>query len=166
MSARKTWIWIVVGCLGTGVVGLMAVAGAGVYFVAQHIQSERSTAADALGAFDGAATRFRDQRPLYELDGADEPRLVRPLRTLPTGGAQADALCILAWDPDGERLVRASLPFWLLSVGHGKMRVAGAESGFDLNRLNLDPDQLRRIGPALVFDFRGREGGRVLLWTQ
>ena len=166
MSSRKTWIWIVVGCLGTGVVVLLAVAGAGVYFVAHHIHSERSTATDALGAFDAATTRFRNQRPLYEVDSAEEPRLARPLAELPTASDEPDALWILAWDPDDERLVRVSLPFWMLGVGQAKMKLAGSESGFDLNRLNLDTSELRRIGPALVFDFRGREGVRVLLWTQ
>ena len=37
MALRKKWIWIVVIFLGMCVVGLMAVAGAGVYFVASAI---------------------------------------------------------------------------------------------------------------------------------
>jgi hypothetical protein len=166
MASRKTWVWIVGGCFGTGVAALMAIAGAGIYFVAHHIHSERSTNADALSAFDSAAAPFRDQRALYELDSSEQPRLARPLTDLPTAAPKPDSLRILAWDPDDERLVRVSLPFWMLRVGHTRMSVTGSEHDFDLGRLNLDPEELQRIGPALVFDFRSREGARVLLWTQ
>lgn len=165
MAAKKTWIWIVVACLAAAVVALIAVAAAGVYFVAHHIQTERSSSADALEAFDVVTGSFGGRRPLYELDGSEQPRLARPLTDLPTSVREADALWILAWNPDDERLVRVSLPLWVLGVGRAKMELAG-EHGFDLRRLELDGDELRRIGPALVFDFRSREGTRVLLWTQ
>jgi hypothetical protein len=166
MTSRKNWVWIVVACVAAGAGVLTAVAGAGIYFVAPHIQSDRSTSADALTAFDSAAAPFRNQRALYELDSADEPRLTRPLSELPTAGSRPAALQILAWDPDAERLVRVSLPFWVLRLGRAKMSMTGAGQDFDLSRLHLDADELQRIGPALVFDFRGREGARVLLWTQ
>jgi hypothetical protein len=38
--------------------------------------------------------------------------------------------------------------------------------GFDLKELDLDVKELRRIGPALVHDFRDTSGERVLIWTQ
>ena len=59
-----------------------------------------------------------------------------------------------------------NLPFWILRMGHRRMPVGRRERGFDLNRLNLDVDELERIGPALVFDFRNQDGVRVLVWTQ
>ena len=46
------------------------------------------------------------------------------------------------------------------------MRIAHGANGFDFERLNLDVDELERIGPALVFDFRNQDGARVLLWTR
>jgi hypothetical protein len=46
------------------------------------------------------------------------------------------------------------------------VRVMREANGFDFQRLNLDVDELERIGPALVFDFRNQDGVRVLLWTQ
>jgi hypothetical protein len=165
-SSRKTWVWIVAGGLGAVLAFLIALAGAGVYFVSRHIHSERMTSGDALTAFEAAAMPFGTRRPLYELDSSEEPRLARPLEQLPTAPRPADSLSILAWDPESERLVRVSLPFWSLRLGRMKMSVTGAEQRFDLARLHLDVDELARIGPALVFDFRGREGVRVLLWTQ
>jgi hypothetical protein len=165
-SSRKTWVWIVAGSLGAVLAVLIALAGAGVYFVSHHIHSERLTSADALTAFEAAAAPFGTRRPLYELDSSEEPRLARPLGELPTAPRPAESLAILAWDPESERLVRVSLPFWTLRLGHMKMSLSSAEQRFDLARLHLDVDELGRIGPSLVFDFRGREGARVLLWTQ
>lgn len=165
-SSRKTWIWIIAGALGVLLAVLIALAGAGVYFVSHHIHTERSTSADALTAFDAALVPFGTRAPLYELDSSEEPRLTRPLGQLPTAARPADSLSLLAWDPETERLVRVSLPFWSLRLGQMKMSVSGAEQRFDLGKLHLDVDELARIGPSLVFDFRGREGVRVLLWTQ
>jgi hypothetical protein len=165
MAPRKTWIWIVVGSLVAGVLALIAVAGAGLYFVSKHIHTEPTTSGAALRAFDDVAARFSGRRPLYELDSAEQPHLAQPLEDLPTAGAAPDALRILAWDPEEQRLVRVSLPLWMLHVGHAKMALAG-DDVFDLGRLQLDGNELRRIGPALVFDFRSRDGVRVLLWTQ
>jgi hypothetical protein len=59
-----------------------------------------------------------------------------------------------------------SLPLWLLRLGHQHAVVAGDDGrGFDLERLDLDADELARIGPTLVFDLRNRDGVRVLVWT-
>jgi hypothetical protein len=166
MASRRTWLWIVVGVLGFGIFCLIAVAGAGVYFVSRHIKTERVTNADAIRAFDDVKARFPGAVPLYELDNTEQPRMVHPLTDLPSSNAKPDQLWLLAWDPDDERLVKLSLPFWVLTVGSQKMEVAGRGRDFDLDRLKLDPRELERIGPRLVFDFRDRDGARVLLWTQ
>lgn len=166
MATRKTWIWVVVGVAGMGVVTLLAVAGSGVYFVTHHIHSEHATSPDAIHSFQSVLTSLGPARPLYELDAADEPRLVRPFREVPSAAVRPDTLWLLAFDPEQERLVRVSLPFWLLRIGSRKMRVMHGSNGFDLERLNLDMDELERIGPALVFDYRNQDGARVLLWTR
>ena len=93
-------------------------------------------------------------------------RYVEVMRGLGYSSLTADTLYMLAWDPDQSRLVRVSLPFWLLRIGRHKVRVMREANGFDFQRLNLDVDELERIGPALVFDFRNQDGVRVLLWTQ
>ena len=165
MASRRTWVWIILGVLGFCVFCLMAAAGAGVYFVSRHIKTERVTNADAIRAFDEIKARFPGA-PLYELDNTEQPRVVRPLTELPSANSKPEHLWLLAWDPDDERLVKLSLPFWVLAVGRQKMEVAGRGRDFDLERLKLDTRELERIGPKLVFDFRDRDGARVLLWTQ
>jgi len=165
MASRKTWVWVVAGTCGVGLVGLLVIAGAGVYLVTRHVSTERSTSADAIRAFDAIKASFPDQKPLYELDSTERPTMARPFSDLPTSPTKPEHLRMLAWDPDDERLVRIALPFWVLRMHKAKMDV-GAGEGFDLKHLNLDGAELERIGPVLVFDYRDRAGVRVLVWTQ
>ena len=151
---------------GTGLVLILAVAGAGVYFVTSHIHSERSTAVDATRAFDAAPGPLRGSRALYEMDESDQPRATRPLAQLPNGETPSRNLLLLAWQPEDERLVRVTLPFWMLRLGRHRVKVSGNGHSFDLERMNLDVDELERIGPVIVMDFRGQDGVHVLVWTQ
>lgn len=166
MTARKTWVWVIVGVLAAALVVLVGVAGAGVYFVTRHIKTERVTSVEAIRAFDSAKAVFSDGRPLYELDAGESPRLARPFSELPSSSTKPENLWVLAWDPNEERLVKVSVPFWMLQFGRHKMEFSNSGRRFDLERLHLDGAELERIGPALVFDYRDRDGTRVLLWTQ
>lgn len=166
MPKKKTWIWIIVGVLGLCVVAMLAVAGAGVYFVASHIDTKAATSADASAEFDKMRAQLNNQKPLFELDSRERPRLTRELATLPTASAKPEYLWILAFDPDRDgRLVRINLPFWLLRLGRRKIQVMD-RGEFDLSRLNLDVADLERIGPQLLVDYRNTTGERVLVWTK
>jgi hypothetical protein len=165
-SQRRTWVWVLVGAAGVVLLGLIMVAGAGVYFVTRHISTEKSTSTEAIRAFDHVKASFPNQKPLYDLDNTERPRIVRPLSDIPTSTTRPQHLRVLAWDPDDQRLVKLNLPFWILKLKKGKMEITGRHGGFDLERLDLDGDELERIGPALIFDFRDHDGVRVLLWTQ
>ena len=166
MASRKMWIWIIVALCSVMLIALFAIAGAGVYFVSQNIRAEHTSSSDAWRAFDTARQKFKDQKPLFELDSSYNPRAVRPMADMPTSATKPEHLWILAWDTDQERLVKVSLPFWLLRMGKRKVDIFNNDTGFDLERLQLDVHELERIGPALVFDFRGKSGERVLVWTQ
>ena len=163
--SKKTWIWIIVGVLAVCVILLLVVVGAGVYYVSQHIDTERATVTEAGKAFDSARAPFKEQRPLIELDSSERPRAGRPLADIPTSTVKPHELRIIVWNPDEQQIVRLSLPFWLLRLSKDDVRVMD-EGGFDFRRLKLDVDELERIGPVLVLDARGRSGERVLVWTQ
>ena len=166
MASRKKWIWIIVAVCSVMLIALFAIAGAGVYFVSKHIRAEQSSSGDALRAFDEARLKFKDQRPLFELDSSHNPRAARSTTEMPTSPVKPEHLWILAWDADQGRLVKVSLPFWLVRMGKQKVDIFNSDTGFDLERLQLDVQELERIGPALVFDFRAKSGERVLVWTQ
>ena len=76
----------------------------------------------------------------------------------------ATDLAILVWDPTDERTVRISLPFWVLKLGRRKIDI-GNSGGFDFERLNIDVDQLEKIGPRLLVDVQRPGGERVLVWS-
>jgi hypothetical protein len=69
------------------------------------------------------------------------------------------------WSPNSERTVRISLPFWLLKLGRKKIDIGGADS-FDFERMQIDVNQLERIGPKLLADLERPGGERVLVWTK
>lgn len=166
MATKKTWILVIVGILSACVLALVVIAGAGVYFVTRHIHTQRTESTDAMRSLDRARARFKDQRPLIEVDANGRPSVSTPLAELPPGRTEPNELIVLAWNPDDERVVTVTLPFWLLRLGHRKIDLMNGDKDFDLDRLNLDVDQLQRIGPRLVFDWRRPTGERVLIWTQ
>jgi hypothetical protein len=166
MASKKTWIWVLVGFVGFGVVVLFALAGAGVYFVTRHIHAVHSSDASALEAFDTARAAFKDRPPLFELDRFDQPQATRDLSTLPTSPVKPTDLHILAWNPDDRRLVRITLPFWMLRLGRRKIDIIDGHHDFDVGSLDVSVDDLERIGPALVLDLRTSTGERVLVWTE
>jgi hypothetical protein len=166
MATRKTWIWVIVITLSVCVVGMLAVAGAGVYFVASHIDTRQASSSEAFQEFDRARAAFKAQKPLFELDQRERPRLTQEVASLPTAAARPEYLWILAYDPDREgRIVKVNLPFWLLRFGKNKIQLDN-DHGFDLGRLNIDVHDLERIGPMLLIDYQSTSGERVLVWTR
>ena len=171
MPTKKTWVWIIVTVASVCIVALLAMATAGIIFVSRHVSATTSTSANAVKQFDAARAPFKDQRPIFELDSREHPRMTRDLESLPTSSVKATDLWILAWDPDAGphdgKLVKISLPFWLLRLGRRKVDVfSGSREGFDLERLNLDVRELERVGPLMLVDHSLPHGERVLVWTQ
>lgn len=166
MAKTKTWIWIIAGFLGVCVVVLLAVAGAGVYFVSQHINAKKASTTDALHQFEEARSMLKDKKPILELDRLGHPREVQRTEQLPTSTVKPTDMVILAWNPERGRIVRFSLPFWLLHIGHRKVDLFSSGDNFDVDRLNVDINELERIGPAFVLDYVTMNGERILIWTQ
>ena len=162
--SRKTWIWVLAAVLGLGVIFIIGMAGFGIYFVSNHVRAGQATSTDAFKQFDDARARFGEQPPIFELDDRERPKQVRQFSAMPTSETKAEAMWILAWDPDRERIVRVSMPFWVLRLGRQKIDIA--EGGFDFQSLQLDVAELERVGPVLLFDLRRAGGERVLVWTQ
>ena len=166
MAKTKTWIWVIAGFLGVCVLVLFAVAGAGVYFVSQHIAARKTTTSDALHQFDEARSMLKDKRPLLELDRFGHPREIQHTEKLPTSTIKPTDMVILAWNPDRGRIVRLSLPFWVLHFGRRKIDLFSNGDSFDVEKLNVDINELERIGPTFVLDYVTLSGDRVLIWTQ
>lgn len=144
---------------------MIGIAGTGVYFVSQHINAKRTSSSEALHQFEETRASFKGKPPLLELDRLGHPREVKSTESMPTSDVKPTDLVILAWNPDRGRIVRISLPFWLLHVGRRKVDLFDNSNDFDFDRLNIDVNELERIGPAFVLDYTTLNGERVLVWT-
>lgn len=165
MASRKTWLWILVGGFAAVVVGLVALAAAGVYLITRHVETRSASAGDAQAAFEDVTRTFADPTPLYTLDENEEPRLSSPLSERPTAAEPVTQVAVLVWDPHDDRLMRLSIPIWILQLGDGELDVAKGGQNWQVDQLKLDVDELARTDPAVVFDYRDAGGARVLVWT-
>jgi len=166
MSTAKTWFKIVLALIALGTLGMCAIAGAGIYFVRQHVDTQRVSSSSALRQFEEALAPFKDQKPVIEIDADEHVRRMRDLADLPTAATKVTNFVVMAWDPDEERIVNLRLPLWILTMGQRKVDLGiGAES-LDLRRLQLNFEEIARVGPQLILDVRTRSGERVLLWTE
>ena len=167
MSGRvKAWVWVIVAVVVIGVLCVVAMAGIGLYFFSQHVETRSASPANAARDFEQVKTRFADQKPLIELD--DHGRYLRSNtdRTPPPNAKSPESINVMAFDPDDGRIVRLTIPFWLVRM---KMRGATIDLNgkhMDLEDLRLTAEDLERFGPTLIVDHKNPSGERVLVWSQ
>ena len=162
----KTWVWVIVGIVVAGILLVIAMAGAGLYFFSQNIKARTVSAATATSEFDAVRSQFTGQKALIELDERGNFLRSNTDRPSPQNPKTPEKLYVLAFDPDDGSLVRVTIPFWLL-----RMKMKGATIDFggrnmDLEDLKLTVEDLERFGPTLVLDQRNDGGDRVLVWSQ
>lgn len=162
----KTWVWIVVAIVVIGILGVIAMAGVGLYFFSQHVQTQAASPSNAAREFEQVTTRFTGQKPLIELDNRGHYLRANTDRTPPPNAKVPDSLNVMAFDPDDGRIVRIAIPFWLL-----RLKMHGATIDFNGNKMDLEDlkltvEDLERFGPTLIVDHKNRGGERVLVWSQ
>ena len=165
-SRVKTWIWVVIGVIAVGILCVIALAGAGIWFVRTHINIQPTTATAATTDFQSVRERFSSQKPLIELD--DRGNFVHANTERPNGPRPPDTLNVMVFDARDERVVRMDIPFWLLRLkAHGDphIRVAG-NANIDLAKMRLTVEDLERFGPTLIVDHKDVDGSRVIVWSQ
>ena len=162
----RTWVWVIVGVVTVGILCVIAMAAAGIYYFTQNIEARKASPTVAASEFDAVRARFRGQKPLIELD--ERGRFLRSNvdRPSPDNPARVEKLHVLAFDPDDEGLVKVTVPFWLLRMKMGNSRVDFGGSRVDLEDLKLTVQQLERFGPTLILDQTNSGGDRVLVWSQ
>jgi hypothetical protein len=167
MSGRvKAWVWVIVAVVVIGVLCVVAMAGIGLYFFSQHVETRSASPANAERDFEQVKVRFAGQKPLIELD--DHGRYLRSNtdRTPPPNAKSPESINVMAFDPDDGRIVRLTIPFWLVRM---KMRGATIDLNgkhMDLEDLRLTVEDLERFGPTLIVDHKNPSGERVLVWSQ
>ena len=162
----KTWVWVVLAILVVGILGIVAMAGIGVYYFSQHIDTKTASPASAARDFEQVRAQFTNQKPLIELDERGRYLRSHANRNPPAHAKPPDSINVMAFDPDDGRIVRVTVPFWLI-----RMKMSGATidlngKHMDLEDLKLTVEDLERFGPTLIVDHRTASGERVLVWSQ
>ena len=162
----KTWIWVLVAIVVIGILGIVAMAGVGIYFFSQHIETRTASPALAARDFEQVKSRFEGEKPLIELDDRGRYLKSNTDRKAPPNATAIEGVHVMVFDPDDGRIVRLTIPLWLLRL---KMRGTTIDlngNRMDLEDLRLTVEDLERYGPTLIVDHKGRDGARVLVWSQ
>lgn len=160
----KPWVWVVIGVVVFGILGVVAMAAAGLWFVKSHVDIRTTTTAAATEDFQSVRQRFATQKPLIELD--EHGSFLRANVDRPAGTQRPQTLNVMAFDPRDEKVVRMELPFWLLRLKGGGGRFDIGRSNVDLARMRITVEDLERYGPILILDQKDTDGSRVLVWSQ
>jgi hypothetical protein len=164
----KGCLWIALGVAIVAVmVGIALVAGAG-FWVYQTV-APAATFVDQDGAdqqLEAIRTRFPSRVPLIDADApAGEPRL-RPEGRPPFTG-ELQSLHVAAYDRTAGKLVRFSIPFWLLRLAPDGNVSFGDDALDELaGREKLTVRELEAFGPGLLIDEAKPDGDRVIVWTE
>jgi hypothetical protein len=161
-KSRKV-LWIVLGVVAFILICVVAFAAFGFYLVANNLKMETASATEAAQSFDEVRARFKDT-PIISLDSQERVTLSRrPPDHAP--GTKPSTMHVMAYDDDESRIVRVTIPFWMLRLGREKIRL-GTGGDLQFEQLKLTAEELERYGPSLLLDHRGGTGQRVLVWTQ
>ena len=168
-NRTKTWISIVIAAVI--IIGILAVAvvGGTAYFFSRHISAQFVPSENAEQQFAQARERFAGQQPLIEMRKGDEPFLHKETIPATPPATKLETLRVLAYDTNAGKLVRVSIPFWLLRLAPQRnFSLVNINNGinFDSDRLHLTLEELERRGPGLILDQADRRDTHVLVWTE
>jgi hypothetical protein len=172
MSTKRLPTWVSVLIAAVIIVGIVAVAAVGgaAFFIYRHVNTTFTPRDRAEVEFSESRARFDGQRPLIEVRHDDDPIIHRELLKEGAPKLKLDALRVLAYDQHANKLVRVSIPFWLLRMAPSKHLSFLNDNGFDVDvdsdRVRLTVEDLERRGPGLLLDTVDRRGSRVLVWTE
>lgn len=170
MAGRvRAWVWVVIAIVVIGILGVVAMAGIGLYFFSQHVETRSASVSNAAHDFDKVRSNFEGQKPLIELDQHGKYLRTNMDRKPPANPKSPESINVLAFDPDQGsegKIVRISIPFWLV-----RMKMRGATIDLNGNHMNLEDlrltaEDLERFGPTLIVDHQATSGERVLVWSQ
>ena len=163
-KSRKA-LWIVLGVIGFLVLCVLAFAAFGLYFVSRNLDMQKASSTEAAESFETVRAGFKEA-PIISLDADERVTLNRQPPAQPAG-ERPTTMHVMAYDRNDERIVRVTIPFWMLRMGNENIRLGSSGSGgeIDFEQLKITAEELERYGPALLLDHT-KDRSRVLVWTQ
>ncbi len=173
-SNKRTWLWVVLGIMGTLALLVVAIVGGAIFEFRRHVRMEQVDTRTAQEEFDHQRERFAGQQPLIELTGSnghdDAPTIHRP----PDNARRVEihTLHVLIFDLHETRLIHADVPGWLLRAMRNRTRQTAPSwqdgafnADFNMRRVPFTIEDLERHGLGLVLDGRNRDS-RILMWSE
>ena len=170
MGQNKLPTWVSILIAGVIIVCILAVAAVGgaAFFIYRHTNASVTQPETAESEFEAARAHFSGQQPLIEIRRDEDPILHRELLAERASDRKLEARRVLAYDMRAHKLVRVSIPFWLLRMAPQKHFSFLNDNGidFDSDRVRLTLEDIERRGPGLLIDQKDRRGSQVLVWTE
>ena len=163
---KRTWIWVILGIF----IFLVFVAMGGIFvavsFFRQNFSvSENMSQSTAESQFAAIRAKFPGQEPLIQMREG-RPQIVAERVSEPGSGKLLTTLHILAFDSDEEKVVTFSLPFWILRMKSGPIRISAYSQGWDDRGVSFRIEDIEKHGPGIIVDHTERSEGRVLIWAE
>lgn len=161
---KRSWIPIVIGIFILFVFVAIGIVGVGINYFRQHMEITNSSEGEAMKQFDDVRAKFPGQQPLIHLvDG--KPEYVAERASQPATQTTLTTLHVLAYDRDKEQVVELALPFWLLRMKSGPIRISAYQQGWDDRGVSFRIEDIEKYGPGIIVDATERRDGRVLIWA-
>ena len=162
---KRSWVPIVLGVLALGFVLTVGGCFVAISLLRQQFTVTETNAGGAESEFDKVRARFAGQKPLFEMvDG--KPQFVADRAAPSTPPAPLKTMHIMAWDDDEGHLVTFAVPFWLLRLKSGPIRLSAYSQGWDDRGVSFRVEDLEKHGPGLLMDLTEPAEGRVLIWAE
>jgi|SoiMethySBSTD1v2_1073268.scaffolds.fasta_scaffold95097_4 hypothetical protein len=162
---KRKWVAIVLGVLfvfGMLAVGCVVVA---VSFFRQNMEITETNEEAAMRELDEVRARFPGQQPLIQMvDG--QPQLVAERASQAPTQTKLTTVHVIAFDRDEGNLVNVSLPFWLLRMKSGPIRVSAYQQGWDDRGVSFRVEDIEKHGPGIIVDVTRAGEGRVIIWAE
>ena len=163
---KRTWLWILAGVF----VLFVFVAIGGLFFAISFFRDNMQVTSgvsenSAVSEFDAVRAKFPGQEPLIQLvDG--HPQLVPERASRAGNGRPLSTLHVLAFDRGDDEMVRFTLPFWLLRMKSGPIRLSAYQQGWDDRGVSFRVEDIEKAGPGVVVDVNRDREGRLLVWVE
>ena len=166
--SQKTIVSIVIAAVLVAILfAVVAIAGLA-YFVRSHVTAVEASDRAAVEEIAQARQRFAGQTPLIERRGDtdDDDQFVVHHPDASARAVPVQTLRVLAYNPRDERMVRVSIPFWILRLAPSARFNILDRADIDVGRARLTLDDLERHGPGIVLDATDHRGSKVLVWLE
>jgi hypothetical protein len=162
---KRNWIAIVLGVLLLfGILGVGCVVITVSWF-RQNLTVETTDEQAAMQQLDDVRKRFPGQEPLIQLiDG--KPQMVTARANETPAQTSLSTLHVIAFDSDEGHLVNVTIPFWILRMKSGPIRISAYQQGWDDHGVSFRVEDIEKHGPGIIADVTRQGEGRVVLWAE